>query len=92
MKRILVLILLVLAFTGPGAADAFGCPVCYGDSDEQIVKGAEVSVLFMVGLTYLLLMGGGVLAFVLYRRRARRLMDARREPASAASEPALEGA
>ncbi|MCH9651090.1 MAG: hypothetical protein K0U98_22900 [Deltaproteobacteria bacterium] len=52
--------------------DAFGCPVCYGESDDEILRGAELSVLFMVGLTYMLLVGGGVLSFFLYRRHVRR--------------------
>ena len=52
--------------------DALGCPVCYGESDDEILRGAELSVLFMVGLTYALLVGGGVLSFFLYRRHLRR--------------------
>lgn len=55
------------------APDALACPVCYGASDDEILKGAELSVLFMVGITYALLMGGAVLAVVLYRRRLRQL-------------------
>ncbi len=54
------------------AANALACAVCFGDSNDPIVKGAEASVLFMVGVTYFLL-GGGVTTFFLLRRRARRL-------------------
>ncbi len=56
------------------SASAFGCTVCFGESDHPIVKGAEASVLFMVGVTYFLL-GGGVVSFFLLRRRARRLAE-----------------
>lgn len=58
----------MLAFAASSAA----CPVCFGDSDDPIVKGVEASVLFMIGVTYCLL-GGGVTTFLLLRRRARRL-------------------
>ena len=56
------------------ASNALGCTVCFGESDDPIVKGAEASVLFMVGVTYMLL-GGGVASFFLLRRRAKRLAE-----------------
>jgi len=56
------------------AASAFGCTVCFGESDHPIVKGAQASVLFMVAVTYLLL-AGGVASVFLLRRRARRLAE-----------------
>lgn len=64
-------ILVALALLAP-ATSVFGCPVCFGDSDAPIVKGVEMSVLFMMGITYFLI-SGGVVAAVLLRRRARRL-------------------
>ena len=79
-----------------GVTDAFGCPVCYGESDEQILKGVEMSVLFMIGLTYLLLLSSAVVTFFAYRRRLRRRSAARDEissgPVAHDHEPALEGA
>lgn len=69
--RPLVLCLATLALLSL-ATSAFACPVCFGDSDDPIVKGVEASVLFMVGVTYFLL-GGGVITFILLRRRAKRL-------------------
>lgn len=69
--RTIVLCLATAAMLA-GAAGAFGCPVCFGESDDPIVKGAQASVLFMVGVTYFLL-GGGVTTVFLLRRRARRL-------------------
>ncbi len=57
-----------------GATSAFGCTVCFGESDHPIVKGLEASVIFLVGVTYSLL-GGGVASFFLLRRRARRLAE-----------------
>lgn len=53
------------------APSSLACAVCFGKSDSPIVQGVEVSVLFMVGLTYLLIIGG-VVSFLLLRRRARR--------------------
>jgi len=53
------------------AAESFACPVCYGKTDAPVVKGAEMSIIFLGTLTYLLI-GGGVAAFVVLRRRAMR--------------------
>lgn len=53
------------------APPASACTVCFGNSDSPIVQGVEVSVLFMVGVTYFLLVGG-VVTFLLLRRRALR--------------------
>ncbi len=50
---------------------SYACAVCFGNSDAPIVKGVEVSVLFMVGVTYFLIVGG-VVSFLLLRRRALR--------------------
>ena len=68
--RLLTLTLFTVALLK--APEVLACPVCYGSSDDEVIRGAELSVLFMVGVTYALLMGGGVLAVVLFRRRARR--------------------
>lgn len=51
---------------------AAACPVCYGDSDSPFARGAELSILFMAIITYVMIVGG-VVAFILLRRRARRL-------------------
>ena len=70
--RPLVLALAALAMLAT-ATSAFACPVCYGESNDPIVKGAQASMLFMAVLTYLLL-GTGVVSFLLLRRRAKRLV------------------
>ena len=57
------------------AAESFACPVCFGESDDPIIKGLESSVLFMVGITYALILGGAA-TFIFLRRRARRLAAA----------------
>ena len=46
------------------------CAVCFGDSDSDMARGARLSVLFLLALTYLV-MGGGVAAFFYARSRAR---------------------
>jgi len=46
------------------------CAVCFGDSDSDMARGARLSVLFLLALTYLV-MGGGVAAFFYARRRAK---------------------
>ncbi|RMH23035.1 MAG: hypothetical protein D6696_01805 [Acidobacteria bacterium] len=62
--------LVVLAALGL-AAEAAACPVCYGDSDEPMIKAGQQAAVFMVGVTYLLLTGG-VAAFITLRRRTLR--------------------
>lgn len=57
---------LALWFVAP-SSDA--CTVCFGKSDSAIVDGVQTSVLFMIGVTYFLLVGG-VVTFLLLRRRA----------------------
>ncbi len=56
------------------AAESLGCPVCFGDSDDPIIKGLESSILFMVGITYTLILGG-IATFILLRRRSRRMAE-----------------
>lgn len=53
------------------APSSHACAVCFGNSDAPILKGVETSVLFMVGVTYFLIVGG-VVTFLLLRRRALR--------------------
>ena len=59
------------------AAEAAACPVCFGETDDQVVDGVRWSVVFLGALVYVL-MGGGVAMFLVLRRRARRLQDPRR--------------
>ena len=68
--RSLVLWLAAIALLS-WTANAFGCTVCFGDSDDPIVKGLEASVLFLIGVTYFLIIGG-LTTFILLRRRAKR--------------------
>jgi len=53
------------------AAPAFGCPVCFGETDSPMVHGVQASVLFMVAVTYVLIVSGVVTFFVLRRRALR---------------------
>ena len=52
----------------PAAGHA--CAVCYGNASGDVIDGTRLSVLFMLGLVYLLL-GGGVGMFLLSRRHHR---------------------
>lgn len=58
------------------ATDLFACSVCQGDPNSNLVKGAEAGVLFMVVVTYGLLLsmiGLGATWFVRQRRRLTRI-------------------
>lgn len=51
-------------------AALLACAVCFGDSDSDIARGARLSVLLLLALTYLVI-GGGVAAFFYARSRAK---------------------
>jgi hypothetical protein len=63
-----VTVLLVLGFAAP----AFGCPVCFGETDSPMVHGVQASILFMVAVTYTLIVSGLVTFFVLRRKALRQ--------------------
>lgn len=69
MKRCLIALALIL-FVLPEAANA--CSVCWGGASNSPWIGASIWVfLFLLALTYGVI-GGGVVAFVVTRRRAIR--------------------
>jgi hypothetical protein len=70
-------VLAALALALVVAAEAAACPVCFGETDDQVVEGVRWSVVFLGALVYVL-MGGGVAMFLVLRRRARRLQDPHR--------------
>jgi hypothetical protein len=55
-------------------AVARACTVCYGAADDAMIDGTRLSVVFLLGLTYLLL-GGGVGMFLLSRRHHRNAAE-----------------
>lgn len=65
------------------AAIARACSVCQGDPGDPLVQGAQSGVLFMVGVTYVVVLG--VLALpVVWTIRARKLR--RQQDADAGSQ------
>ncbi len=64
--------LAILAMAGV-TFEAVACAVCFGESDSPFVKGTELSVLFMVIVTYFLIGGGAATVFILRRRQQRQL-------------------
>jgi hypothetical protein len=70
-RRALVLAALVVAAAFFASA-SHACPVCFGDVDHPIVEGLQASILFLIGVTYFVILSG-VAAFLLLRRRANRL-------------------
>jgi len=51
------------------------CSVCWGAAQDPVVHGTKLSIVFLLGLTYLVL-GGGVGMVLLVRRRALRTAGA----------------
>ncbi len=49
---------------------ARACPVCFGETDAPIADGLGASIFFLIGVTYLLILSGGVM---LWRARRRAL-------------------
>jgi hypothetical protein len=47
------------------------CSVCWGAVQDPVVEGTKLSIVFLLGLTYLLLGGGVGLVFVVRRKALR---------------------
>ena len=52
-------------------AQMLACSVCWGAAQDPVVQGTKLSIVFLLGLTYLLL-GGGVGMVLIVRRKAMR--------------------
>ena len=73
MRHAALTLWLVTALVLFGARIAEACPVCFGDPNAQMSKGAEQGVWFLLGVMFLVQIGFGI--FFLYLRR--RLRDVR---------------
>lgn len=71
--RVTLTTLLAAALVLGSAQIAAACPVCFGDPNAQMSKGAEQGVWFLLGVMFLVQIGFGI--FFLYLRR--RLRDVR---------------
>ena len=71
MKTKRVATLLTVLFLLASAAPSFACSVCFGETDSPMVQNLQVSVLFMVGVTYFVILSG-VATFFVVRARTRR--------------------
>jgi hypothetical protein len=65
------------------ASPVWACSVCYGDKDSAMVQGAGAGVLFMLLLTYALLVFGFGGMAALWFVRSRRLR--RDDPATSST-------
>ena len=70
--RLVVALVVSAVLAAASIADA--CPVCFGDPNAQMTKGAEQGVWFLLGIMLLVQIGFGVFFFYL-RRRAQRFHD-----------------
>jgi site-specific recombinase len=73
-KRVVALCLAALA----AASAATACPVCFGDADSQMARGANNGILFLLGVVAVV-QSGFIALFVSLRRRARRLRERREQ-------------
>ena len=65
---------LVAVLVLSSAQIAAACPVCFGDPNAQMSKGAEQGVWFLLGVMFLVQIGFGIFFFYL-RRRLRDVRD-----------------
>ena len=79
---------LVIWMSAAFATPALACPVCFGAPDSPQVKGAQMGILALLGVTVVML--GAFAAFFLYLRRRLRVADIM-EPASTARQAAHGG-
>lgn len=71
MKGVSLLALPVMAALAAAASwapSAAACPVCFGEAEAPIFDGARWSVVFLGGLTYLLMAGAAAVVIALRRR------------------------
>ncbi len=66
------------------------CSVCWGAAGGPVIHGTKLSIVFLLGLTYLVL-GGGVGMVLLVRRRARGTGSDAATTAASAQRPATGG-
>jgi hypothetical protein len=69
--RVRILLAAVVAMTMIGPVRASACPVCFGDAQSAEVEGAKWAILFLVGLTGIVL--AGIVAFAMHMRRRSRM-------------------
>ena len=62
------------------------CSVCWGAAEDPVVQGTKLSIVFLLGLTYLLL-GGGVGMVLIARRKAIRAAGAASDTAAPPAGP-----
>ena len=84
MRRLGQRIGLALATLAVGASPSLACAVCFGAADDPMVGAVRGSILFLLGLTYVVIGGGVALAIVLRRHRSRSKEGAHGETARTA--------
>ncbi len=65
-----VLVLIAAHLTSPMLQ---ACEVCYGAADSPIIDGMNMSIIFMLVLTYILIIGIAVCFFMMRRRSLQAL-------------------
>jgi hypothetical protein len=60
------------------ATTVAACPVCFGDTDSQMARGANNGILVLLGIVAVV-QAGFVALFVSLSRRARRLREQREQ-------------
>ena len=53
------------------STQVLACSVCWGNVQDPVVEGTKLSIVFLLGLTYLLLGGGVGLVFIVRRKALR---------------------
>jgi hypothetical protein len=68
-----VLLALCLGLLAAGLlpGEAAACPVCYGNAEGDVIDGAKLSVFFMGGLVYTVMIAGVVMVVAARRRGTR---------------------
>jgi threonine/homoserine/homoserine lactone efflux protein len=62
----------LLVLTAAVPASAWACPTCYGATDTALRSGMDSAILFMLGVTVVVLASIAAV-FVIIARRARRV-------------------
>lgn len=74
MKKLTHALLAWIAMAFVMGQAAWACSVCYGAAESPVIRGAEMSILFMIVVTYLTV-GGGIIGFLLLLRQRRKVLQ-----------------
>jgi len=80
MKRVLTIVLTVLAGALASPTGALACAACFGQSDSQMAKSVNAGIFTLLGVIVTVLIGAASFFVFLWRRGAAAGQPGRHSP------------